>query len=895
MISIIKNHLSKLRESNIIDSQIYREGTALYMNGACQLLSQGTRSWEVLVDAPGNEVVATLSVDEEVVDYQMNGKKSPWDGFAVAALLQIAEELEQTEPRPVSEGKAYTREGMMKRVLAERREKARKAEYKITFADNLYGEHILVNEKGVEYPITLRDFENETGYIDNPDLKTNKLGTTKHLLFAFQELKSRPDLMEKMDKTYPFVEIYLDPLNDYQITWHYPHPMRSDTKALITRYFGDGKHIPPHQVQDFLEFLKEAGDYPEIKVRPEVEEAVQKAWDERMLESIKEKMSPDYSLLKTELFSYQKEGVEFATFRQGAIIADEMGLGKTIQAIGTAVMKKKIFGFQRTLVICPASLKEQWKREIEKFCHEQAVVIEGTPDEREEIYRTTDAYFVILNYETVLRDLHHLNRMDADFIILDEAQRIKNFTTVTAATIKNLNKKHSLVITGTPIENRLIDLYSIVQFIDPHYLAPLWEFSYRHCFFDSTSRNKITGYYNLQDLQERLKPILIRRERRDVMKELPNVTEMNVPVGMHPDQQMYHAGYASGIAKILGKKFITPYDRQRLMLLLNNMRMVCNCTYLVDKETYHSPKLHELKYILLEKLDLKNTGGKIIIFSEWVTMLQLIGKMLHEAGIGFARLTGSVAVKNRGKLIKKFEDDPGCKVFLSTEAGGSGLNLQVADTVINFELPWNPAKKNQRIGRMNRLGQKKKNLTVINFITKGSIETKIAAGLSLKQNLFEGVLDSDSDVDSVDFSAKGKAQFLKQLEESIEEFTDGAMTDGAWNDTDTEKEPGSEPEEKTLADVIEEDAGAEPEPSASTAEPALTGNGTAGHQSDLQRKEKAPERSGQSAEMEQVLNKGMDFFAELFRLTTGKESGLENRRVDIDEETGEVVMRFKIG
>ncbi|MEX2569626.1 MAG: DEAD/DEAH box helicase, partial [Cyclobacteriaceae bacterium] len=672
MTAIIKNQLSKLRESNSIDPQIYRKGTALYINGACQMLSQGNQSWEILVDTPEQEVVAKISVsnENEDVEFQIDGKKSPWNGFAVAALLQVAEELEQTEPRPVSEGKTYTREGMMKRVLAERRDKARKADYKITFADNLYGEHILVNEKGVEYRITLRDFDSETGYIDNPDLKTNKLGTTKHLLFAFQKLKSQPELMETMDKTYPFVEIYLDPLHNYKITWHYPHPLKSDIQALITKYFKDENHIPENQLPDFLGFLKEAGAHSEIKVRPEVEEAVQKAWDEQMLESIKEEMTPDYSLLKTELFPYQKEGVEFATFREGAIIADEMGLGKTIQAIATAVMKKKIFDFQKTLVICPASLKEQWKQEIEKFCHEEAVVAEGTPEEREEIYRTTGAYFVIINYETVLRDLHELNRMDSDFIILDEAQRIKNFSTVTANTIKNLNRKHALVITGTPIENRLIDLYSIVQFIDPHFLAPLWEFSYQHCFFDTDRRNKITGYYDLQALQERLKPILIRRERRDVIKDLPNVTEINVPVGMHPDQQMYHAGYASGIAKILGKKYITPYDQQRLMHLLSSMRMVCDSTFLIDKETYHSPKLHELKYILLEKIDLKNSDSKVIIFSEWITMLQLIGKMLQEEGIGFARLTGKVAVKNRGKLIKKFEEDPGCKVFLSTEAGG---------------------------------------------------------------------------------------------------------------------------------------------------------------------------------------------------------------------------------
>ena len=141
-------------------------------------------------------------------------------------------------------------------------------------------------------------------------------------------------------------------------------------------------------------------------------------------------------------------------------------------------------------------------------------------------------------------------------------------------------------------------------------------------------------------------------------------------------------------------------------------------------------------------------------------MLQIIGKMLHEAGIGFALLTGKVEVKNRGKLVKKFESDPECKVFLSSEAGGAGLNLQVADTVINFELPWNPAKKNQRIGRIDRLGQRSKKLTVINFVSRHSIEEKIAAGLGLKQNLFDGVLSETNRLDVVDFSARRKSPIL---------------------------------------------------------------------------------------------------------------------------------------
>lgn len=188
------------------------------------------------------------------------------------------------------------------------------------------------------------------------------------------------------------------------------------------------------------------------------------------------------------------------------------------------------------------------------------------------------------------------------------------------------------------------------------------------------------------------------------MKELPSITQINVPVPMHEEQQSIHASYGKTIAGILKKKFITPYDQQKLMLSLLGMRMCCDSTFLINKQTHISPKLVELKEILVEKMDLKNSPGKIIIFSEWVVMLQLIGRMLHEEGIGFAMLSGKVAVKNRGQLIKKFETDPGCKIFLSSEAGGSGLNLQVADTVIYFELPWNPAKKNQRIGRIDRLG-----------------------------------------------------------------------------------------------------------------------------------------------------------------------------------------------
>lgn len=867
MIQPLKDKLREIKESDYITTEAFRLGNALYIQSCCQMLSQSDRFFEVLIENGEKDLVVCILLEDEHVRYTVNGKSKQWDSHGVAALMQAIEECERTEARPIAEGRAYTREGMIKRVLDERKEKATRAKYHILFADNLHGEHTLINESGKKYKITLRDFENETGYINNPDLKTNKLGTTKHIMYAFHELKSQPKLMEDMDKTYPFVEVFLDPLNDYRITWYYPHKMLPEDRSLIREYFKDQQVIPEENVKDFLLFIRKAADHPQIVIRPEVEEKVKRAWDMEMLEAVCQEQSVDFSLLKTELFPYQQAGVKFATSREGAIIADEMGLGKTIQAIGTAVMKKKFFGFKRTLVVCPASLKEQWKQEIEKFCHEEAVIAEGFPEQRAEIYRETTAYFVIVNYETVLRDLIEINRMDTDFVILDEAQRIKNFTTITAQNIKQLKRKHALVITGTPIENRLIDLYSVVEFVDSYFLAPLWEFSYQHCYFDEKSQSKITGYYNLQQLNERLQPILIRREKRKVIDELPNVTEMMVPVGMTLEQASYHSDYSKGVAAILRKKFISPYDQQKLMLLLNNMRMVCDSTFLIDKETKFSPKLQELQHILLEKLDIKNKATKIIIFSEWVTMLHQIGSMLRELGLGYVMLSGQVAVKNRGKLIRKFEESPDCKIFLSSEAGGAGLNLQMADTVINFELPWNPARKNQRIGRIDRLGQKNKHLTVINLITKHSIEMKIASGLMLKQNLFEGVLNEGSDMDIVDFSASGRSQFLQQLEEVIDQLVEvpGAEQVSAFEE-ETETEQGG-----TIEEIVEETSKKQDEP------------------------EQSAPQNGQDAEtMQRVMNQGLEFLSGMMKMATGKDVGLEGQKIEIDQETGEMVMRFKL-
>ncbi len=895
----IKESIRQLHNSNNIPAKILQKANLLYLNGQTMLLSRSKHIFEFDVDDDYADLHTQIVVREDV-EYKCSCKSPEICEHVIAAELHLYDDLIKDDKPLEVEGKAYSKSGMIKRVIAEREQKADKAEYKIKYTSNPFGPHILLNEKSQEYEITIRDFNSKKGYCSCPDYQNNKLGTCKHLIFAFD--KFQKGKKHKANKAlYPFVEIYLDPLNDYRVSWYYPHKLNGSVANLIDKYFGAENHLNNNNLRNFIGFFSEASEIKEFFIRPDVFVKVEKAYGKEVLSQIREKHELDFSIVNIPLFPYQEEGISFSVFKEGSIIADEMGLGKTIQAIAAAIFKKQLFGFKRTLVVCPASVKEQWKNEIEKFTSEKAIVVEGFPEDRARIYKEAGEHFLITNYESVLRDYRIINKYSPDFLILDEAQKVKNYETRTSAVIGSLVRKHTLVITGTPLENKLVDLYTIVKYVDNSLLSPLWEFSYQHCYFDAVFKNKITGYFNLSELKVRLKDVLIRREKRHVLKQLPNISQVVVPIEMHPVQADYHAGYAAGIARILSKKFITPMDMQRLMLLLSKMRMVCDSTYLVDLETNHSPKLVELEYILKEKFDLKNSNRKIIIFSEWKKMNHIIGKMLRDNDIGFVELNGSIPVKKRGKLIEEFENNPSCKVFLSTEAGGVGLNLQVADTVINFELPWNPAKKNQRIGRIDRLGQKSDNLTVINFITRDSIEMKIASGLVLKQNLFDSLLSAGNDTDIVDFSTKGRAQFLTQLQESIGEFIidkpEQEEVKPVFEPTDEQEEIAelekgfTETHKEGLIPEYDQDKEAGEKETAEAHEPSTVDKvekTTKDTVDDIVQEEAVADQ------LEVVLNQGLGFISGIFKMATGNDLTTGKESITIDKKTGEVTMKFKL-
>ncbi len=866
---------------------IFHKGQHLVDNDFCTLTAQGASEYKFTVEDRFDDFEVAIRLTPEAITSSCNcHAPSSVCSHKAAALIALRQYAEDQENISGSEGETYSEREMVERVLKERHERAEKEDYRLAISDNIYGFHKLRTQSGITYEITIRDFKNEEGYCSCPDFQTNKLGTCKHLIYAIAEIKKKQPVSELIGKQqYPFLEIYCDPHADYQISYFYQRELSPSLKELLDQYFGEKTHIYPADYGQFMRFISEAQNYKEILIRPEVTDKIDKYFERQLLNNLSKDVVPDFSKIKAKLFDYQKEGVFFNLFKSGAIIADEMGLGKTLQAITTAVLKKDIYDLQRTLIICPASLKAQWKKEIERFSSEKAEIIEGNRSQRRQQYAKNEAYFLIANYEAVMRDVTIIRNQPPDMIILDEAQRIKNYDTKTSHAVKSIPKKHALVITGTPLENRLLDLYSIMNFIDPELLAPQWAFSMQYCLFDKSKKNRITGYYNLQHLKKRLEEVVIRREKKDVLKQLPDLREVNVPVELHPFQADIHAGLSRSLAAIIRKKHKTLYDMQRIQQLLTSMRMVCDSSYLIDKESNYSPKLDELKEILLEKLDIKTSKKKVIIFSEWKTMLHLISNMLRSNNVNHLILSGDVPVKNRGRLIDNFANDPDCLVMLSTEAGGTGLNLQFADTVVNFDLPWNPAKKNQRIGRINRIGQQSAKITAINLISLNSIEAKIAEGIELKENLFEAVLNEGNLTDEVDFAAKGRSTFIDQIQKLIQ-----LPQDDDENGAETEEVQLTEAEFSIADEDDQMETGADIFVAEDDHKPQK-------EQSPPKRDEKPTPAAAppvNPADVENTLNQGLQFLSGIFKMATGQTLKTEEKSITVDRESGEVTMKFKL-
>ncbi|MHB8428777.1 MAG: DEAD/DEAH box helicase [Acidiferrobacterales bacterium] len=465
-------------------------------------------------------------------------------------------------------------------------------------------------------------------------------------------------------------------------------------------------------------------------------------------------------LLKVPLYPYQAEGALFAVRAGRALIGDEMGLGKTIQAIAAAEILARNFGVSKVLVICPTSLKYQWRSEITRFAGREARVIAGGRVQRQKEYALDD-FCKITNYEKLKPDLDLIAAWAPELVIVDEAQRVKNWNTIAARALKRIDSAYALMLTGTPLENKLEELISIAQFVDQHRLGPTWKLLHEHQVKDEAGR--VTGYTGLEKIGETLAPIMIRRRKSEVLLQLPSRTDQNLLVPMTEMQMLHHQENADIVAKIVQRwrktKFLSDTDQRRLTCALQNMRMSCNSTYLLDQESDHGVKADELA-ALFDDLFVQ-PEAKAVVFSQWTRTHDIVIRRLEARGLGYVSFHGGVPSEARPALVERFRDDPDCRVFLSTDAGSTGLNLQHASTLINMDLPWNPAILEQRIARIHRMGQKRPVL-IVNFIAKGTIEEGMLSILAFKRSLSAGILDGGTG--EISFGGSRLNRFMKDVE-----------------------------------------------------------------------------------------------------------------------------------
>ena len=657
-------------------------------------------------------------------------------------------------------------EQLVAQAIAERAERARTERMRLLSQDSkqLWTDYTLTNAaSGKSYRVALRGWERGESYCSCPDFRKNTLGTCKHILHALEKMRRRfPGAARVRPYRQRELCVHLAYGEDLELRLLAPDKL-DQAVATIVLPLRDRPITDLPALLQRIRRLEVLGN--SVTVYPDAEEYIQtRLLQQRIADRAAEiRRDPKghplrTGLLKAEILPYQLDGIAFAAGTGRAILADDMGLGKTLQGIGVAEFLAREADIRKVLVVCPASVKAQWRSEIQRFSDRDCQLVLGSAAERSAQYENA-CFFTICNYEQVLRDILSIERNPWDLIVLDEGQRIKNWEAKTSQTIKSLRSPFALVLTGTPLENRLDDLFSVVEFVDARQLGPAFRFYNRHRVTDE--RGKVLGYKNLDHPRERLKPVLLRRTRSAVMKDLPTRTTEIVRVAPTDEQAGIEQAQMQIVSSIVRKKYISEMDLLRLQKALLLARMNADSTFLVDKQAPgFSSKLERLVE-LLEELALEE-DRKIVVFSEWTTMLTMIEREIARLKLGYVRLDGSVPQKKRQLLVHQFQREPRCRVFLTTNAGSTGLNLQAANTVINVDLPWNPAVLEQRIARAHRMGQKSP-VQVYLFVTEATIEEKLLATLAAKQDLALAALDMESKVQEIALTS-GVEELRRRLE-----------------------------------------------------------------------------------------------------------------------------------
>ena len=442
---------------------------------------------------------------------------------------------------------------------------------------------------------------------------------------------------------------------------------------------------------------------------------------------------------------YQKNGFRWLRMLEayglGGILADDMGLGKTLQVLSVLLSAKLEGKAGTSLVVSPASLVYNWGEEMREYTPElSCCFITGNQEERrEKLSHYRDYDVVVTSYDLLKRDIENYEDKEFSYQVIDEAQYIKNHTTAAAKAVKAVKSKTRYALTGTPIENRLSELWSIFDFLIPGYLYGYDVF--RNDFEAPIVRNEDQGA--LERLQRMTAPFILRRMKEDVLKDLPEKLEENRYVKFDSDQQKLYDAQVVHMKQRIGMQDAEEFQRNKIQILaeLMKLRQIC-CDPGLCFEDYkgESAKLDACVDLVRSAVE---GGHKILLFSQFTSMLELIAERLGQEQLSFYTITGATPKEKRLQLVKDFNTDD-TKVFLiSLKAGGVGLNLTGADVVIHYDPWWNLAVQNQATDRTHRIGQTKM-VVVYRLIAKGTIEEKIQELQESKRALSEQVIQGDA-------------------------------------------------------------------------------------------------------------------------------------------------------
>ena len=680
---------------------------------------------------------------------------------------------------------------------------------------NLPGEYEVRNPQSKQtYKVVYRGEGSMWNYCSCLDFKTSRLGTCKHIESV--KLWIDENWRRKVHKEPPaYTSVYLSYTEGRQVRIRVGSDHREEFMQLAAHYFDAEGVMFPYAFDDYdklmaeavaidpsFRFYQDAIDYIlEQRERKFRSQLIRKYTDQRLDQ-----------LLTVTLYPYQKEGIRFAFERGRTIIADEMGLGKTIQAIGTAELLRREGLAEQILIVCPTSLKYQWQREIERFSkdkdhspeHPLTLVIEGNPLKRKEQY-ASDVPYKIVSYNCMSNDVKMWGSLQTEVLIMDEVQRLKNWKTQISMAARKIRSDYAVILSGTPLENKLEELYSVMEFADNFCLGPYWQFRADSIVTDDGG--KVIGYQNLNKVGDMARERLIRRTKKQVAIQMPKRTDQNIFVPMTKEQMDIHEEFKMSVANLVYKwrklHFLPEKDRQRLLQFLSMMRMMCDSTYILDQKSRYDTKVTETMSILQQVFD--NGDEKVVIFSQWERMTRLIAYELDKLGVRYEYLHGGVPSKARRDLINNFTDNPDSRVFLSTDAGSTGLNLQAGSIMINLDLPWNPAVLEQRIARIYRLGQER-NVQVINLVSRGTIEESMLGKLRFKTAMFEGVLDNGEDTIFLGNESKFTAMMDTLGEALDDEKTEEKVTvQTSTDDVSDEPEPVKEPEPLQEEESVQEE------------------------------------------------------------------------------------------